>query len=159
MIRHATRGDIAALLSLAEATGLFDSSDIEGFGEMMKEQLSGNQHDESYWIVDSEDDILGAAYYAPETFTEGVWNLYFIGVHPTQQGKGRGSALLNYVEQSLVTKGERLLLVETSGVDSFELTRSFYQKNGYTEEARIRDFYKPGDDKVVFRKALSQVNP
>ena len=155
MIRYATQDDIAALLSLAKATGLFEPSEIEGFGEMMKEQLSEDQSDGSVWIVDSEDDIVGAAYYAPETFTESVWNLYFIGVHPSQQGKGRGSALLNYVEQYLTEKGERLLLVETSGVDGFKLTRSFYEKNGYTEEARIRDFYKPGDDKVVFRKVLS----
>lgn len=41
-----------------------------------------------------------------------------------------------------------------SGLDSFELTRSFYRKNGYDEEARIRDFYRAGDDKIVFRKAL-----
>ena len=51
-------------------------------------------------------------------------------------------------------RGERLLLVETSGLGSFDLTRQFYRKNGYDEEARIRDYYGPGDDKVIFRKAL-----
>ena len=62
--------------------------------------------------------------------------------------------LLNYVEQRLKKSGERLLLVETSGLDGFEMTRSFYVKNGYAEEARVRDYYKAGDDKVIFRKAL-----
>lgn len=154
MIRLATSGDIDALLALAEATGLFQSHELEDLNGMMREHLSGDDDGDNVWIVDDDGELLGAAYYAPESFAEGVWNLYFIGVHPTHQGKGRGTALLSYVEDALTTKGERILLVETSGVGSFELTRTFYRKNGYDEEARIRDFYKVGDDKVIFRKAL-----
>ena len=63
--------------------------------------------------------------------------------------------MLRYVEQTLTARGERLLLVETSGLANFERTRAFYRKCGYDEEARIRDFYKAGDDKVVYRKALT----
>lgn len=154
MIRAATSDDITALLTLAEATGLFQENELEDLRGMVGEHLGGEDEGDNFWIVDEADELLGAAYYAPESFSEGVWNLYFIGVHPTQQGKGKGTALLNYVEADLKAKGERLLLVETSGVGSFELTRTFYRKNGYDEEARIRDFYKPGDDKVIFRKAL-----
>ena len=33
-------------------------------------------------------------------------------------------------------------------------SRQFYCKNGYDEEARIREFYQAGEDKVVFRKVL-----
>jgi hypothetical protein len=40
---------------------------------------------------------------------------------------------------------------------TFERTRAFYAKNGYDQEARIRDFYKSGEDKIVFRKALTAV--
>lgn len=43
----------------------------------------------------------------------------------------------------------------TSGLASFERTRAFYRKCGYDEEARIRDFYRAGDDKIVYRKALA----
>ena len=49
-----------------------------------------------------------------------------------------------------------MLLIETSGLATFERTRAFYHALGYDEEARIREFYKAGDDKVVFRKALKQ---
>ena len=48
-----------------------------------------------------------------------------------------------------------MLLVETSGGDEFERTRRFYRTIGYEEEARIRDYYDAGDDKIVFRKALA----
>ncbi|MFK8182392.1 MAG: GNAT family N-acetyltransferase [Phormidesmis sp.] len=158
MIRPARPDDMAALLALAEATGLFQPEELEGFGGMMQAHLDPEGEGDDVWIVDSDEaGILGAAYYAPEAFADGVWNLYFIGVHPTEQGKGRGTALLTCVEQALIERKERILLVETSGVDGFELTRAFYRKNGYDEEARIRDFYSPGDDKVIFRKALTAV--
>ena len=161
MIRSATSEDIPTIYTLAEAIGLFQPDELEFFLEMMSEHLEG-QLDDQCWIVDyekeddedDEESLMGAAYYAPEVFSQGVWNLHFIAVHPDHQGKGRGSSLLQYVEQFLMKQGERLLLVETSGMECFELTRLFYRKNGYDEEARIRDFYKPGDDKVIFSKAF-----
>ena len=39
-------------------------------------------------------------------------------------------------------------------METFLATRAFYRRNGYDEEARIRDFYGPGEDKIVFWKAL-----
>ena len=154
MIRLATADDIPALQTLTEATGLFQPHELDALNGMISEHLEGELEDHC-WVVDDDETLLAAAYYAPEAFAEGVWNLYFIGVHPTHQRKGRGSALLNYIEQALTDQGERLLLVETSGMSSFESTRQFYGKNGYNEEARIRDFYAPEDDKVIFRKALN----
>ena len=76
-------------------------------------------------------------------------------MRPDYQGQGRGAALLRHVEEKLSLQGERLLLVETSGVDSFERTRRFYQGCGYEPEARIRDYYAPGDEKIIFRKVLT----
>ncbi len=78
-----------------------------------------------------------------------------IAVRPDRQRQGRGAALVRYVEETLMARGARVLLVETSGLESFERTRAFYRTCGYDEEARIRDFYKAGDDKIVFRKALA----
>lgn len=62
--------------------------------------------------------------------------------------------MLHYVEQQLVDRGERVLLVETSGLERFERTRAFYRQRGYEEEARIREFYQAGEDKIIFRKSL-----
>ena len=48
-----------------------------------------------------------------------------------------------------------MLIVETSSTAQYIGARRFYQARGFIEEARIRDFYGPGDDKVVFWKALT----
>ena len=87
--------------------------------------------------------------------TSGTWNLYLIAVHPEHQGRGVGAALVRHIEHALAERGERVLLVETSGLPEFERTRAFYLANGYDEEARIREFYAAGEDKVVFRKVLT----
>ncbi|TAG92253.1 MAG: GNAT family N-acetyltransferase [Oscillatoriales cyanobacterium] len=134
MIRPIAPDDTPALIALVEAIG---------FEPHETEELA---HD---------DGLVGVAYVAPERMTEGTWNLYLIAVHPDRQRQGRGAALLAHVEQMLAQRGERVLLVETSGLESFEYVRSFYRKSGYDEEARIREFYKAGEDKIVFRKALT----
>lgn len=148
-IRPTTPDDVPALKALIEAVDLFPSDMLD---DMMADYF--NQDNDHFWFTDDDGGPVGIAYYAPERLTEGTWNLYLIAVHPDRQGQGRGAALLHFVEQQLRERGERLLLVETSGVPEFEYQRAFYRKCGYDEEARIRDFYKAGDDKVIFRKAL-----
>jgi ribosomal protein S18 acetylase RimI-like enzyme len=154
MIRPTTPDDTAALIALAEAIG-FAPNEIEELRELLAGYFAGSLGRDHFWVTDDDGGLVGVAYYAPERMTDGTWNLYLIAVRPDLQGQGRGSALLRYVEQTLRAQGDRLLLVETSGLPDFERTRAFYRKCGYEQEARIRDFYKAGDDKIVYRKALT----
>jgi ribosomal protein S18 acetylase RimI-like enzyme len=154
MIRFITPNDTTALLTLAEATGLFESDHIEELAQMLNQHFRDETNSQDLWFTDDDNELVGVAYVAPERMTEGTWNLYLIAIHPDRQKQGRGSALLSYVEKILTDRGERVLLVETSGVEDFEYVRAFYRKSGYDEEARIREFYRAGDDKIIFRKAL-----
>ncbi|MCV6597485.1 MAG: N-acetyltransferase, partial [Mangrovicoccus sp.] len=88
------------------------------------------------------------------TLAEGTVNMLALAVHPERPGTGMGAALVAAAEAHLGTKDQRILIVETSGTEAFARTRAFYLQNGYEEEARIRDFWAKGDDKVIFRKAL-----
>jgi ribosomal protein S18 acetylase RimI-like enzyme len=157
MIRPIAPDDTTALIALAEATGLFGPHETEELALMLADHFSGETNSHDIWITDDDDGLVGVAYVAPERMTEGTWNLYLIAVHPDRQRQGRGAALLAHVEQMLAQRGERVLLVETSGLESFEYVRAFYRKSGYDEEARIREFYKAGEDKIVFRKALTHL--
>ena len=157
MIRATTPDDRNKLLALAEATGLFESAQIEELDQMLSQHFNNGTDSEGLWFTDYENEPVGVAYVAPERMTEGTWNLYLIAIHPDYQRQGRGAALLSHVEQMLDKRGERVLLVETSGLEDFEYVRTFYRKSGYDEEARIREFYRAGDDKIIFRKALGSV--
>lgn len=111
---------------------------------------------DAFWLADDEDgNIAGVTYCAPEQMTNGTWNLLLIAIHPDRQGCGRGTALIRVVERTATERGARLLLVETSGTPDFEGARAFYRKREYEEEARIREFYAAGDDKIIFRKLLA----
>ena len=150
-IRPIIASDMPALKAVIDGTGLFPSDMLE---DMLSDFLNGDGGNE-IWLTDDDAGPVALAYCAPERMTQGTWNLYLIAVHPDRQGRGRGGALLRHVEQDLASRGERVLLVETSGLPEFERTRAFYLQSGYDEEARIRDFYQAGEDKVVFRKGLS----
>ncbi len=157
MIRLTTPDDTSALLDLAKATGLFESSQIEELAQMLNQHFNDEIDSQDVWFTDYDNEPVGVAYVAPERMTEGTWNLYLIAIHPDHQKQGRGAALLRYIEQMLAERGERILLVETSGTDDFEYVRAFYRNSGYDEEARIRDFYTDDVDKIVFRKVLRSV--
>ncbi|WP_414622153.1 GNAT family N-acetyltransferase [Calothrix sp. CCY 0018] len=154
MIRPTTPDDTTALIALAKATGLFEPSQLDEVNEMLAEYF-GNSDSENLWFTDDDDEPVGIAYCEPERMTNGTWNLQLIAIHPDRQRQGRGAALIRYVEQAVAEQGGRILLVETSGVPSFEFKREFYRKCGYQEEARIRDFYEAGDDKIIYRKVLA----
>ncbi|HEY9646009.1 MAG TPA: GNAT family N-acetyltransferase [Chroococcidiopsis sp.] len=155
MIRLATCDDMPALLALAKVSGLFEPGQIEDLAQMLAEYFHHEGETAEFWLTDCDSVPVGMAYVAPERMTEGTYNLYLLAVHPNYQRQGRGKALLHYVEQMLVERGERILLVETSGTEDFDYVREFYRHSGYAEEARIREFYAPGVDKIVFRKVLT----
>jgi len=155
MIRTAILNDRNEMIKLFSTLNLFNTDEIKFMSDLLDNYFSQTLGEGHYWIVGGDSGIVSAAYYAPEPFGQNVYNLYFIGVLPNQQGKGIGSSMLEYVENHLRQFGQRLLLIETSGLASFEKTREFYLKNNYEKEATIREYYKEGDDKVIYRKKLS----
>ncbi len=149
-IRDVIRSDMSRLKAVIDASGLFPSSFLD---EMIEGYFSKTET--CFWLTSDHAEPTFVAYCAPEMMTEGTWNLYLIAVHPRMQGKGVGQAVMNHIEALLLANGARLLIVETSGLPEFQATRAFYKKCYYTQEARIRDFYRAGEDKIVFWKLLT----
>ncbi|MFN8816850.1 MAG: GNAT family N-acetyltransferase [bacterium] len=150
-IRPVIRDDLPALKSIIDAVGLFPSAMLD---DMLRPYLTAAPDCRHRWITDGHSEPSALAFFAPEPMTSGTWNVYLLAVDPRRQRTGRGTAMVSFIERTLARLGERIVLVETSGLPDFEPTRAFYRRIGYTEEARIRDFYRVGEDKVVFRKAL-----
>ena len=159
MIRPARPDDTDALLALADASGLFQPHELEAVAGMIAAHFADELGPDHHWLVADDGEAAGVAYYAPEPFTDGVWNLYMLAVHPDRRGRGTGASLVRHVEDALASRGARVLLIETSGLARFEPTRAFYLRLGYAEEARIRDYYRAGDDKVVYWKSLQTTDP
>lgn len=151
-IREVFRKDIDGLKTVLDSSELFPSELLDDMISNYLENPSSN--DIWFTFVDNEEPV-SIGYCAPERLTEGTYNLYAIAVRKDYQGRGIGKQMMLYIEDLLRKKGNRVLLVETSGASGFELTREFYKKCNYTEEAVIREFYSEGDDKIIFWKKLS----
>ena len=156
MIRPTVPADTPVLLQLAEGTGVFKPHEIEALKEVLDDYHAYN-HEHGHRCVTREDrgKVVGFAYYAPAAMTDRTWYLYWIAVSKTTQAKGLGKQLLTYLEDDIRTQNGRVLFIETSSLPNYELTRKFYLKNGYDQEATLRDYYAEGDSMVVFRKKLS----
>ena len=149
-IEETRAGDIPALQEVLDQTELFPS---EMLPDMLLPFLSGGGA--AHWLSCHQGGAaVGFCYLAPEALTDGTWNMVALAVRPDVQGQRLGSALVAEAEAQLRAQGQRVLIVDTSGTEDFALARKFYAQNGYDEEARIRDFWAAGDDKVIFRKAL-----
>jgi ribosomal protein S18 acetylase RimI-like enzyme len=150
-IRKVVLSDIEGLKSVLETIDLFPSEMLD---DMISDYLDNPETEEIWFTAIENDRPIALSYCAPEKLTDRTFNLYAIGVQSDKQGTGIGKQMMTFVEDYLRNEGNRVLIVETSSAPEFEQTRAFYHKIGYTKEAVIRDFWKEGDDKVIFWKKL-----
>lgn len=131
-------------------TGLFP---VDMLDELISPLFADSDHPDKWLVCDIENEgVVGFAWCRPEPLADGAWNLVAIAVLNEQQGHGYGAKLIAGIERLL--SAERLLIVETSGLSSFDATRRFYARRGYNREAVIRDYWADGDDKVIYWKRL-----
>ena len=137
-------------------TTVFTHEEVECVDELWEEYLAqGPERSGYYFLVEKEvERVLGYTCYGPRSLTSGTFDLYWIAVDPNARGGGIGRKLLTATEQAIRTLGGRLLILETSGLPTYEPTRKFYLSTGYTLEATLKDFYHEGDDLVIFTKHL-----
>ena len=155
MIRPIMAADTPALVALSASSGLFKSEELTGIQSMLDDYHTSNAaHGHQIITYDEGGTLAGIAYYVPKEFTDRVWELLMILVDAAHRRQGIGSALLLEVEIAVRAAGGRLLLIETSSISSFERTRRFYRKHGYTEVAHIPDYFADGDGKASFIKRV-----
>jgi ribosomal protein S18 acetylase RimI-like enzyme len=110
------------------------------------------QRDYEAAVAEALGRVAGYVLFGPVPATEGNFDLYWIAVDPGAQGTGVGQRLLEHVEDAVRSRNGRMVCLETSSQGGYDRTRSFYEKAGYLLESRIRDFYKPGDDRLTYVK-------
>lgn len=136
------------------ATGVFRDSEIEVALELFDSATEGTDDYELVGGYSAEGRLDGFACYGPTPGTDQTWDLYWIVVDPQLHGAGLGSSLLRGVEQKLNERKARLLAVETSSRSDYAASREFYLRRGFTEAARVPNFYAPADDRVIYTKQL-----
>ncbi len=158
-IRPIEPPDRSRIEAIIISSGKFTEEETKTALELVDEALEKGE--ESGYIirvleVKKEQSVVeGYTCYGPTPLTQGVYDLYWIVTDPAVQGKGFGRRLMEHVEQDIVKRGGRMLLIETSSQETYAPTIRFYERGGYELAARIKNFYRIGDDKLVFLKELT----
>ncbi len=152
-MRKLRHDDIPLLEEILVATGAFTDDEVAIALELLETVINDpNQQDYEVAVAHIGDHVAGYVLFGPVPLTEGNYDLYWIAVDPNSQGSGVGRRLMKHVEDQVRQRGGRLLCLETSSQGGYVRTRKFYEQAGYVEESCIRDFYKPGDDRLTYVK-------
>jgi ribosomal protein S18 acetylase RimI-like enzyme len=158
-IRQLEPRDRSFIEKMVISTGKFNDVEVSTALELVDEALARGEESGYLFAVleygKKDRAVQGYACYGPVPLTQGAYDLYWIVVDPKSQGKGFGRHLLKFVETDVLRRGGRMVLIETSSQESYGDTVRFYERNGYHLVARIRNFYKIGDDKLMFQKELN----
>jgi len=155
-IRRVEERDRETILQISSAVGVFTQEEVNTVDELLQAHLyDPEQHDYHFFAAcDDSDRVLGFVCFGPTALTEGTFDLYWIAVDKSTQGGGVGRALMESTEDYLRDAGGRLVVVETSGTPAYAPTRRFYERLGYEGHLSAPDYYRPGDDLIVYTKHL-----
>lgn len=158
--------DAAAVRRLVADTAFFHEEEIDIAVELVEETLQrGQASGYAFVFADAprggpDDDpgedggLLAYTCYGPIPATASSYDLYWIAVAPSSQGQGLGAAILRESERRAREAGATRMYVDTSGREQYRPTRAFYERMGYEVAAVLRDFFAPGDDKVIYVRRL-----
>lgn len=152
-LRPVTALDRPAIERMFRANAIFGPHEVAVALEVFDASLVPGQRDYESLAAEVDGRMAGWICWGPTPCTVGTYDMYWIAVDPSVHGAGLGSMLVAEMERCLSGRA-RLIVVETGGRKEYQPTRGFYLARGYEEVARVKDFYAPGDDQVIFVKRL-----
>lgn len=152
--------DVEAVRDLVRATGYFSDEEVAIAAELAAETLARGEAAGYAWLfAEADGRVVGYSCYGLVPCSSVSWDLYWIAVHPSQQGAGLGRKLLRETERRVRAAGGLALYAETSGKAQYASTRAFYEKSGYATAGVFADFYAVGDAKYTYCLRLDGPEP
>lgn len=153
LIRALRAADRAAVEEMLTVCGAFSAEEIRVALELVDAGLANGDY--ALLALEIAGRVRGFVCFGETPLTASTWDLYWICIHPEAQRSGAGLALQAHAEECVRERSGERLRVETSGRENYVGARRFYEKAGYRVVGVIPNFYKPGDDCVIFCKALA----
>ena len=152
-IRSMTAQDRPALLEMINNTPEFNAMDRAVAMEVIDDYLK-DPRDSGYntLVAEIDSSIGGYVCYGLNTMTQGTWDIYWLAVGPEFQNKGIGGKLMAVTEKNIQAAGGKLIILEVSSLPINDKTHRFHLSGSYKYIFTIKDFYGPGDDKVMYEK-------
>ncbi|MBU1537490.1 GNAT family N-acetyltransferase [Myxococcota bacterium] len=155
-LRDLVAADREPLELLLRETGAFTPEEVDCALELLDLVLNDPSQKDYHVIVSTRGEaVAGYVLFGPVPLTLGTFDVYWIATSPSFQNQGHGRRLMVRCEEAMRDMGGRLVCIETSSQESYVATQAFYTALGYEIASRIRDFYKPGDDRLTYVKRLT----
>lgn len=100
--------------------------------------------------------VAGYVCFGRTPMTDATWDLYWVVTHAEARGRGIAGSLIRAMEREVRARGATAVRVETSQKESHEAARRLYDRLGYPVHARFPDFYREGDDLIVYYKVFGK---
>jgi ribosomal protein S18 acetylase RimI-like enzyme len=150
------RTDAAAVRSIVAATGLFREAEVDVAEELVQTRLKkGAKSGYEFVFAEEDKEVVGYICFGRNALTVSSFDVYWIAVQASQQGRGIGKLLLEEAEKQIAAAGGSRIYIETSHRADYQATRGFYERCGYELAAVLEDFYAPGDGKATYVKTIA----
>jgi ribosomal protein S18 acetylase RimI-like enzyme len=147
--------DIERVREIVESTKFFYDHEVEIAAELVAERFMGGESTDYYFVFADLDGVTVAySCFGPIIMSKTSFDLYWIATHNDYRSKGIGKKVLDETCNQAREMGCSILIAETSGLPHYEPTRAFYRGNNFELEARLKDFYTMGDDKLFYTKRI-----
>jgi GNAT superfamily N-acetyltransferase len=147
--------DRALLEQILRSCKFFREDELAVALELIDDRLhKGAASDYNFLVAFIGDRMVGYCCYGRIPCTVHSYDIYWIVVDPTIHRAGIGRKLVAAAEEQIRKLGGKRVYLDTSSRPLYSPTHQFYSSCGYRMEATLRDFYAPGDHKVVFCKVL-----
>ncbi len=153
-IRSMSQSDIEETL---EVIGLYNpdhkNSARRDFMKFVSQSPSKHSH---YLVAEKDAKIVGCMGFIPDSDedAEGVYWTTYLYVHPDYYRQGIGTRLSTEIENLLLQLKARKIYLDIGNAEEQPEAIAFHAKQGYIKEGELIDYFREGENKLIFGKKL-----
>lgn len=158
MIRKAATKDLKAIISLIKLNAetklnsdTFSKYEIPAAEKCIREFIKNQNKDNKFFVIADSANIIGCGGYSRDEDTYGVYNLYWLAIHPAFKKHGLATELYSHIELNLKKLRARLIIAEAG---RGETNRFFYRKLKFKVAGIIPKYYSKKEDLIWYYKNI-----
>ena len=101
-----------------------------------------------YILIKNKETIGFSGFNKEETETTDIYWLNWTAIKKGYENMGFGKVLLNHIIKEIKKRNGRKLYVSTSSKNKIAI--NFYREMGFKQEAKLIDYYKKGEDSIIY---------
>jgi len=152
LVRPITPEDREELVRIIKLQNNFLQCEIDIAIEVIDATFNPAEDYQALAAFDTTRHMLGFISFGPIPLTVNRFDIYWIAVDPENGRHGIGTVLILEMEKLLKKGGSGHIYVETSSTAGYAPARLFYEKHEYQLVSNLKDFYRAGDDRMIYRK-------